>query len=94
MSKIQISTIERMANVQVIELNSYIISKVIKAAVVLENAINKKEKTKWDDNAQKTVKVTDEKDNPVYDYRSVDGKLLDEKVLPILNELVDAFEAE
>ena len=94
MSKIQISTIERMANVQVIELNSYIISKVIKAAVVLESAINKKEKTKWDDNVQKTVKVTDENGNPMYDYRSVDGKLLDEKVLPILNELVDAFEAE
>ena len=94
MSKIQISTIERMANVQVIELNSYIISKVIKAAVVLENAINKKEKTKWDDNTQKTVKVIDEKGNPVYDYKSVDGKLLDEKILPILNELVDAFEAE
>lgn len=94
MSKIQISTVERMANVQVIELNSYIISKVIKAAVVLENAINKKDKTKWDDNAQKTIKVTDEKGNPVYDYKSVDGKLLDEKVLPILNELVDAFEAE
>ena len=94
MSKIQISTIERMANVQVIELNSYIISKVIKAAVVLENAINKKEKTKWDDNVQKSVKVTDENGNPMYDYKSVDGKLLDEKVLPILNELVDAFEAE
>lgn len=92
MSKIQISTIERMANIQVIELNSYIISKVIKAAVVLENAINKKEKTKWDDNVQKTVKVTDENGNPVYDYRSVDGKLIDEKVLPILNELVEAFE--
>jgi hypothetical protein len=83
-----------MANVQVIELNSYIISKVIKAAVILENVINKKEKTKWDDNTQKTIKVIDEKGNSVYDYKSVDGKLLDEKVLPILNELVDAFEAE
>ena len=94
MAKIQMSTVKREANFQVIELNSYLISKVIKAAVVLENAINKKDKTKWDDNTQKTVKVTDEKGNPVYDYKSVDGKLLDEKVLPILNELVDAFEAE
>lgn len=94
MSKIQISTVERMANVQVIELNSYIISKVIRAAVILENTISKREKTKWDDNAQKTVKVTNENGDPVYDYKSVDGKLLDEKVLPILNELVNAFEAE
>lgn len=92
MSKIQISTVERMANVQVIELNSYIISKVIRAAIVLENAINKKERTKWDDNVQKSVKVTDEKGNPVYEYKSVDGKTIDEKVLPILNELVEAFE--
>jgi hypothetical protein len=82
-----------MANIQVIELNSYLISKVIRAAVTLENAINKKEKTKWDDTAQKTVKVT-ENGNPVYDYKSVDGKLLDTKVLPILNDLVKAFEEE
>ena len=94
MAKIQMSTVKREANFQVIELNSYLISKVIKAQVVLENAINKKEKTKWDDNVQKTVKVTDKNGNPMYDYKSVDGKLLDEKVLPILIELVEAFEAE
>ena len=94
MAKIQISSVKREANIQVIELNSYLISKIIKAQIILESAINKKEKTKWDDNTQKSVKVTDEKGNPVYDYRSVDGKLIDEKVLPILTELVEAFEAE
>lgn len=94
MAKIQISTTERMANIQVIELNSYIISKVIKAQVVLENVINKKERTKWNDSSQKSEKVLDENGNQMYTYDKVDGKLLDEKVLPILTELVEAFEAE
>ena len=71
MAKIQMSTVKREANFQVIELNSYLISKVIKAQVVLEAAINKQERTKWNDNTQKS-----------------------EKVLPILTELVEAFEAE
>lgn len=94
MSKIQISTIEKQANIQVIELNSYIIAKVIKAQVALETAINKQERTKWNDNTQKSEKVLDEKGNPTYSYKSVEGKLLDEKVLSILTELVEAFEAE
>ena len=94
MAKIQMSTVKREANFQVIELNSYLISKVIKAQVVLEAAINKQERTKWNDNTQKSEKVLDEKGNPTYSYKSVEGKLLDEKVLPILTELVEAFEAE
>lgn len=94
MAKIQMSTVKREANFQVIELNSYLISKIIKAQVVLEAAINKQERTKWNDNTQKSEKVLDEKGNPTYSYKSVEGKLLDEKVLPILTELVEAFEAE
>lgn len=94
MAKIQMSTVKREANFQVIEINSYLISKIIKAQVILENAINKQEKTKWNDNTQKYEKVLDDKDNPIYGYKSVDGQLIDEKVLPILTELVEAFEAE
>ena len=94
MAKIQMSTVKREANIQVIEINSYLISKIIKAQVVLENAINKQERTKWNDSTQKSEKVLDEKGNPTYSYKSVDGKILDEKVLPILTELVEAFEAE
>lgn len=94
MAKIQMSTVKREANIQVIELNSYIIAKVIKAQVALETAINKQERTKWNDNTQKSEKVLDDKGNPTYSYKSVEGKLLDEKVLSILTELVEAFEAE
>jgi hypothetical protein len=90
--KIQMSLVKKECQIQVIELNAYLISKVVKAQVLLENAINKKEKTKWNDSTQKSEKVLDEKGNPTYDYKSVDGKLLDEKVLSILNELVEAFE--
>ena len=90
--KIQMSLVKKECQIQVIELNAYLISKVVKAQVLLENAINKKEKTKWDDNTQKSEKVLDEKGNPTYSYSSVNGELLDEKVLSILNELVEAFE--
>lgn len=90
--KIQMSSVKKECQIQVIELNAYLISKVVKAQVLLENAINKKEKTKWNDNTQKSEKVLDEKGNPTYSYSSVSGELLDEKVLSILNELVEAFE--
>ena len=91
--KIQISTIEKTANVQVIELNSYLISKVVKAQVYLESAINKKEKTTWNDKDNKYEKVLDANGNQVYSFSSVSGEQLDKKVLDILNELVEAFEA-
>lgn len=90
--KIQISSVKKECQIQVIELNAYLISKVVKAQVLLENAINKKERTKWNDGTQKSEKVLDEKGNPTYSYSSVSGELLDEKVLSILNELVEAFE--
>lgn len=90
--KIQMSSVKKECQIQVIELNAYLISKVVKAQVLLENAINKKEKTKWNDNTQKSEKVLDEKGNPTYSYSSVCGELLDEKVLSILNELVEVFE--
>ena len=90
--KIQTSTIEKMANVQVIELNSYIISKVVKAQVLLENAINKKEKTKYNSAIDKYEPVLDADGNKEYTYNSVSGKVLEDKVLGILNELVEAFE--
>ena len=94
MKKIQISTVKKECQVQVIELNAYLISKAVKAQVVLENALNKKEKTKWNDTTQKSEKVLDDNGNQVYSYNSVDGALLAEKILPLLNELVEAFEEE
>lgn len=92
MKKIQVSTVEKTCNVQVIELNAYIISKVVKAQVVLENAIGKKERTKWNNSTEKYDKVLDANGNPEYSYNKVEGELLDEKVLNVLNELVEAFE--
>lgn len=92
MSKIQISTVEKTCNIQVIELNSYIVSKVVRAQAFLENAIAKKPKTVWNDNTSKRENIVDANGNQEYDYSNVSGKLLDEKVLAVLNEIVEAFE--
>ena len=94
MKKIQISSVKRECQVEVIDLNSYIISKIVRAQVSLESALGKKEKTEWNEATQKREKVLDEKGNQVYTYNSVPGELLAERVLPLLNELVEAFEAE
>ena len=92
MKKIQISTVEKTCNVQVIELNTYIVSKVVRAQAFLENAIAKKAKTTWNDSTNKRENVVDANGNQEYDYSNVSGKSLDEKVLAVLNELVEAFE--
>lgn len=92
MSKIQISTVEKTCNVQVIELNTYIVSKLVRAQAFLENAIAKKAKTSWNESANKRENIVDANGNQEYDYSNVSGKSLDEKVLSVLNELVEAFE--
>ena len=92
MSKIQVTSFEKTCNIQVIELNAYVISKVVRAQAFLENAIGKKPKTVWNDTTGKRENVVDTNGNQEYDFTNVSGKSLDEKVLSVLTELVEAFE--
>jgi len=97
MSKtIQVSTVEKMANIEVIELNSYFISKAVKAQYTLEQLLAKakREKETYNEETKKYEKILDEKGKPVIEYNSISGAQLAEKVLPFLNELVKAFEEE
>jgi len=93
MKKIQITTIEKMANVQVIELNTSFIARVVRLQAQLEPIVKDIVRTKrFNDEIKKYEDVLDENGNKVIEYDRVDGKILAETVLPFLNEIVEAFE--
>ena len=93
---ITITTVKQTADVQVLGVNAYLISKIMRAQIILNNLINevKHERQHYDKEAEKWVKELDDKNNPIIDYSNVKGQPLAEQVLPILTEIVEAFEAE
>lgn len=94
MKKIQITTIEKMANVQVIELNASFIARVVRLQAQLEPLVNSITRTKrrYNDDEKKYEDVLDENGNKIIEYDRVDGIILAETVLPFFDELVKAFE--
>ena len=97
MKKIVLSTVEMNSNVQVINVNAYLITKVVKAQIQLENLLRntidiKQEYRETDDGKKQWVDVLDENGKPVPEYRGVDSEPLHKEILPLLNELVNAFE--
>ena len=94
MKKIQVTTIEKMANVQIIELNASFIAKVVRLQAQLEPLVKDITHTKrrYNDENKKYEDVLDENGNKVIEYDRIDGKILVEAVLPFFDELVKAFE--
>lgn len=94
MKKIQVTTIEKMANVQIIELNASFIARVVRLQAQLEPLVNDitRTKKKYNDETKKYEDVLDENGNKVIEYDRIDGKVLVEKVMPFINELCEAFE--
>ena len=94
MKKIQISTIEKMANVQIIELNASFIARVVRLQAQLEPFVEDitRTKRKFNDETKKYEDVLDENGNKIIEYDRIDGKILVENVLPFFDELVKAFE--
>ena len=94
MKKIQITTIEKVANVQVIELNASFIARVVRLQAQLEPLVKDitRAKRKYNDETKKYDDVLDENGNKVIEYDRVDGKILAETILPFFNEIVEAFE--
>ena len=103
MKKIQVSTVQKQANVEVIDLNSYFIAKAVKAQLVAHNAIDpmvceatrpvvendgKVKKDEHGDDMFETVKFI-ERDNQIAPEAL--QTILDD-VIPFLDELVKAFE--
>jgi len=94
MKKIQVTTIEKMANVQIIELNASFIARVVRLQAQLEPIVENitRTKRKFNDETKKYDDVLDENGNKVIEYDRVDGKVLAENVMPFLEELCEAFE--
>ena len=91
MPKIFVSTVEKTANVAVIEVNPYIISKAIRTEIALKRIEKecKRESKYVDENTgEEAVKVK------YHDYvGSENVQALVEEVLPFIVELTAAFEA-
>lgn len=94
MKKIQVTTIEKMASVQVIELDASFIAKVVRLQAKLEPILvdAKRVKTRYNEVTQKREEMQDEKGNKIYEYRTIPSELVVDEVMPFLKELCDAFE--
>ena len=104
MKKIQVSTVQKQANVEVIDLNSYFIAKAVKAQLVAHNVIDpmttvikrpvvdakgRFEKDEHGDDLFQDVTVIDRNHfEPTPEQMQA---ILDD-VIPFLDELVKAFE--
>lgn len=88
MKKIQVTTVEQTAQVQVINLNSYLVAKSVRVMLSMKHAI---EGSRIDEESK------DEDGKPILSYNphvfnpdSID--VLHDEVLPFLEELCNAFE--
>lgn len=94
MKKIQISTVEQTANVEVLNINTYLVSKILNAKIRLEIALKNAEYTPTKKNDEGNwVDELDENGNKVITYRNIDGNIINNEVYPILKEIADAFES-
>lgn len=84
--KINFSSVQKQANVEVIELNTYFIAKTIKALSTLENAML--------DGVRKNTQVDSDKDIIFTAISSKHVQKIYEEVLPFLKELEDGFTSD
>ena len=91
--KIQISSVQKTANVQVIELDCSFVANVFNAKFALECALKdtKREKTKFNEDTKEYEKVLDENGTQVYTYNRCDSEMLHNEVLPFLQDLANAL---
>lgn len=105
MKKIQFSSVEKTCNVEIIELNTYMIARAIKAQLKMQSALegsktpvyekDSEGNTLKDANGNK-IQKKDEKGNLVYSYdrylRNEEAVKKLHEALEFLNELCEGFE--
>lgn len=94
MKKIQVTTVSKQANVQVIELNASFIARVVRLQAKLEPILidAKRVKIRYNDTTQKREEVLDENGNNIYEYKTIPSEIIVDEVMPFLEELCEAFE--
>lgn len=92
--KIQLTSIEMTGKAEIIKVNSYLIAKCVRAQVVLNRELEnaKHNRTARDKETGEWKDVLDDNGNVVVDYSNINGKLMHDEVMPLLDELVKAFE--
>lgn len=93
MAKIQVSTVKMNADVEVINVSSYLVAKCVRAHMVMDNMIeaSKYARQKFNDETKEWEKVLDENGNQVYAHHNDAVATMEEHIYPLLNELVKAF---
>lgn len=96
MAKIQVSTVKMTADVEVINVSSYLVAKVVRAHDCVDNLIeqNKHVREKFNDDTKKWEPDLDENGKEQYEYRDITTQMIEERVYPLLKELVAAFGVE
>ena len=96
MAKIQVSTVKMTADVEVINVSSYLVAKVVRAHDCVDMLIeqNKHAKQHFNEDTKKWEPVLDENGNPEYEYTDYTTQAVEERVYPLLKELIAAFGVE
>ena len=94
MKKIQVTTIPKQTNIQVIELDTSFVVRVAKLQVKLETLVeaSKHIKREYNEETGKHEEVHDDNGRKVYEYHDIDGNFVAGEVFQFFNELVKAFE--
>lgn len=92
--KIQLTSIEMTGKAEIIKVNSYLIAKCVRAQVVLNRELEnaKRNRTVRDKDTDEWKNVLDNNGDPIVTYGNISGELMHNEVMPLLDELVKAFE--
>lgn len=93
MAKISVSTVKMTADVEVINVSSYLVAKCVRAQMVMDNMIeqSKYAKQKYNEQTKEWESVLDENGNQIYAHHNKEVAKMEEYIYPLLNELVEAF---
>lgn len=93
MAKIQVSTVKMNADVEVINVSSYLVAKCVRAQAIMDNMIERSKyaQKKYNEVTKEWESVLDENGNQVYAHHNDAVATMEEHIYPLLNELVKAF---
>lgn len=102
--KIQVSTVKQTADVQVINLNAYIVAKAVRTSLILHNAfdgsitedelpaVNKDGSLKFNDNGEQMFEKVRSLDK--HDCNCIEMAAAYDNAIAFIDELVKAFEED